>query len=119
MIMITDVLEKKHHDHDHASQARDLNLEQDDTMQRSQGNARPRVVCEMLDPRTDCLLNRNTDLSKMGTFFRSNLIETGMFSMAATEPMVFNALQRLMSPGTGDLVAVPLSVYVTTVYAGG
>jgi len=117
MIMVTDVLEAKHRAHtvQFASQGQ---LGEAVTKQPSQGRRTgPYVVCEMLDPRTDRLLNRNTELTKMGTFFRSNLIETGMFSMAATEPMVFNALQRLMSPGIGDLAAVPLSDYVSTAHA--
>jgi len=97
-------------------------LEEGERIQRMQAelNGVPRpsmkrnLVCEILDPRTDRLLKRNSTLSKAGLFFRSNLIETGMFSMAATEPLSFNVLQLLMSPGDGHLAAVPLSSYVQT-----
>merc|ERR1711924_82970 len=67
----------------------------------------------------DFLLTHNEGLRDLGTFFRSNMIETGMFSMAATEPVVFNALQQLMSPGAGDFEAAPLSSYLETTFAGG
>merc|ERR1719331_3766649 len=80
---------------------------------------RPKIICEMLDPRTDRLLKNNDDLHRLGIYFKSNLIETGMFSMAASDPMVFNALQGLMSPGIGDLATVPISVYVSAVAAYG
>merc|ERR1711907_68122 len=56
----------------------------------------------------------------MGTFFKSNMIETGMFSMAATEPVVFNALQMLMSSGAGgDFEAMPCSAYFEKALNGG
>jgi len=78
-----------------------------------QRNFEAQIVCEILDPRTDRLLSRNKDLRQMCRFFRSNSIETGMFTMATSEPIVFDALMLLMTPGIGDLEAVPVSAYVT------
>lgn len=72
---------------------------------------RGRIICEVLDPVTDRMLRRNEELKKRVTFFRSNAIETGLFAMAASEPIIFNTLVLLLSPAhdIGKLISEPVS----------
>jgi hypothetical protein len=72
-----------------------------------------RIVCEVLDPRTDRILNRNQELRNTITFFRSNALETGLFAMAYSEPTIFNTLVLLLSPlhEVGKLVSERPSKY--------
>merc|ERR1719487_1081636 len=74
---------------------------------------RGRIICEVLDPRTDRMLTKNQELRKKVTFFRSNALETGLFAMAASEPTIFNTLVQLLSPShdVGKLVSEPPSNY--------
>merc|ERR1712190_442877 len=76
------------------------------------GRHQTRIICEVLDPRTDRLLARNQGLLGIGTFFRSSALETGMFTMASSEPIVFNTLTRLMLPDFHSLEMIPISAYV-------
>lgn len=75
---------------------------------------RGRVICELLDPRTDGMLARNKELRKRCIFFRSNALETGLFAMASSEPVVFNTLQLLLMPSSdvGSLFSWPLARFV-------
>lgn len=72
-----------------------------------------RIICEVLDPRTDRMLRRNVELRNKITFFRSNALETGLFAMAASEPTIFNTLMHLFSPthDLGKLVSEPVTKY--------
>lgn len=75
-------------------------------------NEKTKIICELLDPRTDQVLNRNKTLCQTATFFRSKALETGLFTMAASEPAVFNALMLLISPSCPSLQAVPVADYL-------
>eukprot|EP00928_Gymnodinium_smaydae_P040345 TRINITY_DN27370_c0_g1_i2.p1 TRINITY_DN27370_c0_g1~~TRINITY_DN27370_c0_g1_i2.p1 ORF type:complete len:241 (-),score=26.15 TRINITY_DN27370_c0_g1_i2:133-855(-) len=70
------------------------------------------IICEILDPRTDRIRTRNPKLRGRCMFFRSAAIETGMFAMAASDPIVFEALVALVEPNNlGQLVVEPVSNY--------
>eukprot|EP00913_Durusdinium_trenchii_P036063 g33745.t1 len=62
------------------------------------------VICEVLDPRTERVVARNPNLQEF-FFFRSKALETGLFMMAMSEPTVFHALLKLMSPDFPSLQA--------------
>jgi hypothetical protein len=53
-------------------------------------------------------------VKKMITFFRSNALETGLFTMAYSEPAIFNTLVLLASPSheSGKLMSQPITDYV-------
>mmetsp|Transcript_34480 Transcript_34480/g.77270 ORF Transcript_34480/g.77270 Transcript_34480/m.77270 type:complete len:899 (+) Transcript_34480:107-2803(+) len=74
-----------------------------------------RVICEILSPQTDVIINRNAELRKKVVFFRSNALETGLFAMASSEPAIFNTLVLLISPShsSGKIVAFGLRRYLT------
>merc|ERR1719498_2023962 len=76
-------------------------------------NRSGRIICEVLDPRTDRMLTNNQELRRKITFFRSNALETGLFAMAASEPIIFNTLVLLLSPthDIGKMVSEPVSNY--------
>jgi len=76
-------------------------------------NQTTRIICELLDPRTDQVLARNKTLCQTATFFRSKALETGLFTMATSEPAVFNTLMLLISPSCPSLQAVPVGDYLS------
>ncbi|CAJ1451869.1 unnamed protein product, partial [Effrenium voratum] len=67
-----------------------------------------KIICEVLDPRTEQVVARNRYLQKTAFFFRSKAYESGIFMMAMSEPAVFNTLMVLMSPSCPSLQAVPV-----------
>jgi len=78
-----------------------------------------KIICEVLDPRTEQVVARNQLLQNSAYFFRSKALETGIFMMAMSEPAVFNALMVLMSPSCPSLQAVPVSKFVSPTTATG
>jgi len=86
-------------------------------------NGLPRILCEVLDPRTDRVLARNRTLRQQAVFFRSCALQMGLFTIAAADPTSFNALVLLLAHSAGgegnaqgarkaELVAVPVGQYV-------
>mmetsp|Transcript_6039 Transcript_6039/g.13334 ORF Transcript_6039/g.13334 Transcript_6039/m.13334 type:complete len:942 (-) Transcript_6039:173-2998(-) len=73
-----------------------------------------RIICEILSPQTDFIISRNAELRSKVVFFRSNALETGLFAMASSEPMVFNTLVLLISPShaSGKIISVELRQYL-------
>ncbi|CAL1130283.1 unnamed protein product [Cladocopium goreaui] len=71
-----------------------------------------KIICEVLDPRTERVLWRNENLKKMAYFFRSKALETGIFMMAMSEPAVFNTLMILMSPSCPSLQVRPVQEFL-------
>ncbi|CAE7489512.1 unnamed protein product [Symbiodinium microadriaticum] len=67
-----------------------------------------KIICEVVDPRTEQVVARNASLQDTAFFFRSKALETGIFTMAMSEPAVFNTLMVLMSPSCPSLQAVPV-----------
>eukprot|EP00931_Biecheleriopsis_adriatica_P068361 TRINITY_DN42327_c0_g1_i1.p1 TRINITY_DN42327_c0_g1~~TRINITY_DN42327_c0_g1_i1.p1 ORF type:complete len:791 (+),score=107.54 TRINITY_DN42327_c0_g1_i1:61-2433(+) len=70
------------------------------------------VICELLDHRTELAVGRNSNLKEMALYFKSKAIETGLFTMAMSEPAVFNTLMVLMSPSCPSLHDVPAEDYL-------
>merc|ERR1712176_398107 len=72
-----------------------------------------RIVCEILDPRTDRLLANNSALQQQALFFRSNVLESGMFARAASDAVAYNVLSLLSCAGLAtSLQEVPFSHYI-------
>jgi len=70
------------------------------------------IICELLDNRTERILQKNQTLSRKGHFFHSNLLETGMFATAAKEPIIAHALGTLLQPHSGPvIVTVGIEAY--------
>eukprot|EP00933_Yihiella_yeosuensis_P027918 TRINITY_DN21734_c0_g2_i1.p1 TRINITY_DN21734_c0_g2~~TRINITY_DN21734_c0_g2_i1.p1 ORF type:complete len:681 (+),score=101.49 TRINITY_DN21734_c0_g2_i1:88-2043(+) len=78
---------------------------------RHQSSHAEKIVCEVLDARTDRLLLRNQSLNSLAMFFRSKALETGLFTMATMEPAVFNSLLVLMSPSCPSFQVRDISRY--------
>lgn len=78
--------------------------------------AKPRIICEVLDPRTDRVLARNKMLREKAIFFRSCALETGLFNIAASNPTSFNAIVRLLSQtveSSAGLTLAPITDFIT------
>merc|ERR1739848_973302 len=71
------------------------------------------IICEILDPATERMLQRNAKLRMHASFFHSNALETGLFAMASADPAVFNTILRLLDPDddTG-FIDVPVDDYL-------
>lgn len=74
---------------------------------------RGRILCEVLSAQTEAVISRSPAIQQMITFFRSNVIVTGLFVMAAHDPIVFNMLHLMLTPGSGvaNLKCVSFSTY--------
>eukprot|EP00929_Paragymnodinium_shiwhaense_P078136 TRINITY_DN4043_c1_g2_i1.p1 TRINITY_DN4043_c1_g2~~TRINITY_DN4043_c1_g2_i1.p1 ORF type:complete len:786 (-),score=199.19 TRINITY_DN4043_c1_g2_i1:57-2414(-) len=71
-----------------------------------------RIICEVLDPTTARMLERNQDLMAIASFFHSNAMETSIFAMASSERIVFNTMVSLLQPNAfGDIVSKQISEY--------
>eukprot|EP00928_Gymnodinium_smaydae_P031885 TRINITY_DN23255_c0_g1_i1.p1 TRINITY_DN23255_c0_g1~~TRINITY_DN23255_c0_g1_i1.p1 ORF type:complete len:713 (+),score=60.57 TRINITY_DN23255_c0_g1_i1:3-2141(+) len=79
--------------------------------------AHPRIICELLDSRTNKLLARNRYMQSLGVYFRSRALETGLFAMEMTDTTVWNALMTLLSP-TGSLLTVVPAATVLDAHVG-
>eukprot|EP00928_Gymnodinium_smaydae_P031075 TRINITY_DN22931_c0_g2_i1.p1 TRINITY_DN22931_c0_g2~~TRINITY_DN22931_c0_g2_i1.p1 ORF type:complete len:1000 (-),score=202.59 TRINITY_DN22931_c0_g2_i1:140-3139(-) len=66
----------------------------------------PRIICEVLDPRTDSLLARNSALQEFALFFRSNHLESALFALATSDPLVFDATGEMLQCGPGGAIDV-------------
>mmetsp|Transcript_22038 Transcript_22038/g.41214 ORF Transcript_22038/g.41214 Transcript_22038/m.41214 type:complete len:950 (-) Transcript_22038:48-2897(-) len=73
-----------------------------------------RIICEVLDARSDFMLQKNSELKSNVKFFKSNALETGLFAMATSEPTIFNILVLLLCPthDIGKLVSVSVTRYL-------
>jgi len=69
-----------------------------------------KVLTELLDPKSQQVVDRNDSVRKTGSFLYSNALETGIFAMAAEEQNVFEILMKLMDPhsGAGHICSVPI-----------
>jgi len=57
-----------------------------------------KVVTELLDPKSQQVLQRNSNVRSCGSFVYSNSIATGVFAMAAAEKEVYNLLLEFLDP---------------------
>jgi len=73
-----------------------------------------RIICEMLDPQAEVLINRNEALRDKFTFFQSNAVMTSLFTMAAYDPHIFNCLVLMLHTGNsaGELTAILVQEFV-------
>uniref|UniRef100_A0A7S4RXS3 Uncharacterized protein n=1 Tax=Alexandrium monilatum TaxID=311494 RepID=A0A7S4RXS3_9DINO len=72
-----------------------------------------RIICEVLDPRTQRVLSKGGQLSEAASFFFSTALETGIFAMASSEPVIFNTVLLLLEDNDrGDIMAKPVEEYV-------
>jgi len=56
----------------------------------------PRIICEVLSPVIERALPASHKLRKCAVFFHSSAVETGLFTMAASQASVYNALLMLL-----------------------
>ncbi|CAE7265289.1 unnamed protein product [Symbiodinium pilosum] len=98
-----DALKRGHSEAYHLCQAVTANTEV-----LSSTGKKTKIICEVVDPRTEQAVARNKQLQDTAFFFRSKALETGIFTMAMSEPAVFNTLMVLMSPSCPSLKAVPV-----------
>merc|ERR1712032_1676579 len=72
------------------------------------------VVCELLDPRMEQVVQDNQALQKLATYFYSNALESAVLAMAAEEKAAFNVLMLLLQPNSevGDILSVPSKAIV-------
>jgi len=83
------------------------------TSMKSEGTAlkkRCKVVTELLDPKSEQVVQDNNNVRKLGSYFYSNALETGVFAIAAYEKAIYNIIMRLLLPrnNAGDIAAVPV-----------
>merc|ERR1712178_468350 len=72
-----------------------------------------KVLCELLDPRSEFIVQHNKELQTLGKFFYSNKLETSFFAMAAQNRSVFNTLMVILQPhNVLDVIAVPVRSYL-------
>mmetsp|Transcript_70830 Transcript_70830/g.185725 ORF Transcript_70830/g.185725 Transcript_70830/m.185725 type:complete len:192 (+) Transcript_70830:2-577(+) len=73
-----------------------------------------KVLTELLDPKSQQVVEGNVNVRKTGSFVYSNALETGLLAMAASDPTVYAILMCLMDPksGVGHIVAVPVKSLV-------
>jgi len=71
------------------------------------------VVCELLDPRSEHVVQGNHNLKHLAEYFYSNKLETAMIAMAAENRKVFNTLMIVLQPRSMiDIIAVPIHSFV-------
>lgn len=86
----------------------------------SQPGKQPHIVCEILDPNTQRMLEKNDRLKRQATFFHSNALEVGIFAQAAEHPAIFNSLLKLLQPNqSGDFALIPVERYMSAEELGG
>lgn len=68
-----------------------------------------KVVTELLDPKSQQVLDRNNTVRVLGSFVYSNCVSAGAFAMAAAERAVFEIWRELLDPQgcCGHIVSVP------------
>lgn len=73
-----------------------------------------KVVTELLDPKTQQVLDRNDSIRRLGSFVYSNCVATGVFATAAAEKTIYNIWKELLEPGStcGHIAAIRAREYV-------
>lgn len=111
LLVIADMLGATKETRNSAQEAYEL-LEAHTTSLEALSQNKSKILCEVLDPRTERVLHFNENLKKLAYFFKSKALETGIFMMAMSEPAVFNTLMILMSPSCPSLQARPVQEFL-------
>lgn len=76
-----------------------------------------KIVTELLDAKSQQVLQRNSGVRRLGSFVYSNALATGVFASAAAEKSVYNVVKALLDPNNnaGHIAAVPISYFCTGV----
>mmetsp|Transcript_35600 Transcript_35600/g.80474 ORF Transcript_35600/g.80474 Transcript_35600/m.80474 type:complete len:794 (-) Transcript_35600:101-2482(-) len=82
---------------------------------KKRGGKKCKVVTELLDAKSQQVLDRNGNVRKTGSFVYSCALETGVFALAVEEKEAYNVLMELFNP-VGErsvhITAVPTKSYV-------
>eukprot|EP00421_Protoceratium_reticulatum_P064796 CAMPEP_0168406330 /NCGR_PEP_ID=MMETSP0228-20121227/25597_1 /TAXON_ID=133427 /ORGANISM="Protoceratium reticulatum, Strain CCCM 535 (=CCMP 1889)" /LENGTH=702 /DNA_ID=CAMNT_0008419977 /DNA_START=276 /DNA_END=2384 /DNA_ORIENTATION=+ len=83
-------------------------------MGRKKGGSKLKVVTELLDPKSQKVVEANDNVRRHGSFVYTSALETALFAMAAENKVVCNALMTLLTPssGAGHIAALPLHDFV-------
>jgi len=74
-----------------------------------------KLVTELLDPKTQQVVDHNDGLRKLGSFTYSAALETGMFVMGSANKSVYNVVMQLLSPEPGvtpQITATPVKHFL-------
>eukprot|EP00415_Alexandrium_ostenfeldii_P000991 UN0991 len=73
-----------------------------------------KVVTELLDPKSQRVVEGHDNVRKLGSFIYSNALETGVFAMAVREKPAYTILMQLLAPNNeaGHIVMVPIGSVV-------
>jgi len=74
-----------------------------------------KLVTELLDPKTQQVVDHNDGLRKLGSFTYSAALETGMFVMGSADKSVYNVVMQLLSPEPGvtpQITATPVKHFL-------
>uniref|UniRef100_A0A7S4T9I9 Uncharacterized protein n=1 Tax=Alexandrium monilatum TaxID=311494 RepID=A0A7S4T9I9_9DINO len=80
----------------------------------SRGKKKVKIVTELLDPKSQRVVEGHDNVRKLGSFVYSNALETGVFAMAVREKAAYSILLQLLAPNNqaGHIAAVPVGSVV-------